>query len=318
MDRTNDVIVGTATNYSWPQFKNYAVSLSESGFSGRKVLFVNNISSIARSTLTKLGFELIDYEKKELNTVIQRFKLFSDWLEAQSAVRYAIHCDVKDVVIQRDPSVWMEQNPDDKVWGASEFILYRDEFANPQWVEKVYGVSGRQLLANEEILCAGTVAGEADAVKRLTRKMYQKSIDRFGDDQAILNMLLRTDPEFKNVSRVPKWDEGFILTAGWWLIGDVVGNPDRPIGQRSLLRNNPPELRNGVAYPHGQSEPYCIVHQYERGNAWAPKITEHWQPTIKVEDEPYMPAPKPIRMTGPTKYAADGLTIDWFDQWARG
>ena len=312
MGPESDVIVATAKGYGWSHFKNYAVSLSESGFRGRKVLFVCDITDIAREVLTRLGFELVDYISTGNNTVIERFRIFRDWLAANKhAIRYIVHCDVRDVVVQSDPSPWMEKQTA-KIFGASEAILYRDEFCNPTWIEKLYGKEVLATLQHEHVVCAGTIAGEADAVHRLVSRIYESSTDRFGDDQAALNVLLRT--EFKDEMVIPAISEGFILTAGWWLIGDCNGNPDQPIGRRSLLVPMPPVLKDGVAYPYGSDEPFAIVHQYERGNAWRPSIDARYSLPWKVDNDASQV--KPARKTtrgGPIKYAKDGCTIDWFE-----
>jgi hypothetical protein len=312
MDAQSDVIVATAKGYGWASFKNYAVSLSESGFRGRKILFVCDITRTARETLTRLGFELVDYVSTGNNTVIERFRIFRDWLAANKKdIRYIIHADVRDVVVQRDPSPFMEQQTA-KLFGASEFILYRNEFCNPAWIVKLYGQQTLDTLQNEEVVCAGTIAGEADAVHRLVSRIYESSTDRFGDDQAALNVLLRT--EFKDEMRIPRADEGFIMTSGWWLIGNCNGNPDQPIGRNSNLVPTPPELRDGIAYPFGSDTPYCIVHQYERGNAWRFKISDRWTLPWHVEnDEAEVKPATKKRRGGQVKYAKDGLTIDWFD-----
>jgi hypothetical protein len=313
MDATNDVIIATAKGYGWGSFKNYAVSLSQSGFRGRKILFVCDITRVARETLTRLGFELVDYVSTGNNTVIERFRIFRDWLAANKhEIRYIIHCDVRDVVVQSDPSPWMEKQTA-KIFGASEAILYRDEFCNPAWIVKLYGQETLDSLQHEEVVCAGTIAGEADAVHRLVSRIFGSSTDRFGDDQAALNVLLRT--EFKDEMIIPRISEGFILTAGWWLIGDCNGNPDQPIGRRSLLVPMPPVLKDGVAYPYGSDEPFAIVHQYERGNAWRPSIDARWVLPWKVENDAaeVKPSVKKRRGGTLTKYGKDGLTLDWFD-----
>jgi hypothetical protein len=313
MDVTNDVIVGTAKGYGWKQFENYAISLVNSGFRGRKVLFVNQITSVARETLTKQGFELVDYESTAGNTVYERFRVLRDWLTKEQAnIRYVIHCDVRDVVIQTDPSVWMEKQSA-KIFGASEFILYCNEFCNPEWVRKLYGEETLASLQQEEVICAGTIAGDAREVLKLVARIFESCTDRFGDDQAALNVLLRS--EFKDEMRIPVWEEGFILTAGWWLIGRVNGNPDQKIGQKSFLGMNPPQLKDGVAYPYEINQPFCIVHQYERGNEWAPEISKRYHamaPTV-ADDTAQTQVAVRRRRGGPIKYAADGLTIDWFD-----
>jgi hypothetical protein len=79
MDATNDVIIGTAKGYGWQALRTYAVSLAQSGFRGRKVLLVCDITSIAREALTKLGFELYDYKSTAGNTVYERFRVLRDW-----------------------------------------------------------------------------------------------------------------------------------------------------------------------------------------------------------------------------------------------
>jgi hypothetical protein len=199
-----------------------------------------------------------------------------------------------------------------KLWGASEAILYRDEFCNPEWIRKLYGEDTLKSLADEEVICAGTIAGESDAVYRIVSRIYASCTDRFGDDQAALNVLLRT--EFKNEMSIPRISEGFILTAGWWLVGDMNGYHEQFVGKRSMLRPTPPQLRDGIAYPFGSDKPFAIVHQYERGNAWAPIIRAKYPTPFAVPDDTrdIRPAHK-RRRAGSVKYAKDGLTIDWFD-----
>jgi hypothetical protein len=66
-------------------------------------------------------------------------------------------------------------------------------------------------LAEEEVICAGTIAGEFETFKRLISRIYDSSTDRFGDDQAALNVLLRT--EFKDVMSIPR-HRGLHLDSG--------------------------------------------------------------------------------------------------------
>jgi hypothetical protein len=313
VDANNDAIISTIKGYGWSSIKNYAVSLSQSGFRGRKILFVCDVTSVAREALTKLGFELVDYKSTGNNTVIERFKILRDWLaENKKDLRYVIHCDGRDVVVQTDPSPWME-NQTAKLFGASEAILYKNEFCNPSWIKKLYGQETLDTLQNEEVICAGTIAGEADAVYRIVSRIYESCTDRFGDDQAALNLLLRT--EFKEEMRIPRISEGFILTAGWWLIGNCNGNPDQPIGRNSMLVTEPPQLKDGVAYPYNSETPFCIVHQYERGSAWAPKISARYVAPFAVPNDAAQVIPSvKCKRGGQVKYAKDGLTIDWFDQ----
>jgi len=311
MDATNDVIIGTAKGYGWQSLRTYAVSLAQSGFRGRKVLLCCDLTRVAREALVQLGFELYDYESTAGNTVYERFRILQEWCSRQTNVRFIIHCDVRDVVFQGDPSVFMEKQTT-KIWGASEFILYKDEFCNPEWIRKLYGESTLATLQQEEVICAGTIAGEFETFKRMIARIYESCTDRFGDDQAALNVLLRS--EFKDVMSIPKYHDAFIATIGWYLIGNANGNAEQFVGRRSMLVPTPPQLREGVVYPHESDKPFDIVHQYERGALWTPKIQQHYQdPFFVANDWHEVKAAKKRRRGGPMKYAKDGLTIDWFD-----
>ena len=151
MDASNDVIIGTAKGYGWQAIRTYAVSLAQSGFKGRKVLLCCDVTPVAQDALKKLGFELYFYESTAGNTVYERFRVLQEWCAKQTDVRFIIHCDVRDVVVQGDPSPFMEKQTS-KIWGATEFILYKDEFCNPEWIRKLYGEETLQTLQNEEVV----------------------------------------------------------------------------------------------------------------------------------------------------------------------
>jgi hypothetical protein len=326
MDRSNDAIIGVGINYSWAEFKNYAVSLDRCGFQGRRILFVHNITGPARNALANLGFELVEYTPKKV-VVVDRFKAIHDWLgREQENLRYVILSDIRDVVFQTDPSEWFEAHAGEaKIYGTSEFIFFRNESCNPFWVEQLYGRKTLDtLLAKEEVICAGTICGEVDAVKRLALRIYQSSTDRHGDDQAALNVLLRT--EFKDEMKIPTPEDGFVITVGWYLIGttnESLHQGDKAVGERSNLRTNPPELRNGVVYPAGSKTPYCVVHQYERGTRWEPEIDKQYVADFVVQEASPRKHPDGTRHDGwvrkktKAKYSKDGCTVDWFDIYER-
>lgn len=310
MDASNDVIIGTAKGYGWKDIETYAVSLASCGFRGRKVMLCCNVTAIAQEALKKLGFEIYPYVSVAGNTVYERFRIITEWCAKQKDVRFIIHCDVRDVVFQADPSPFMEQSPS-KVWGASEFILYRDEFCNPAWILKLYGKPTLDTLQDEEVICAGTIAAEFETFKKLVARIYESCTDRFGDDQAALNVLLRT--EFKDGMSIPKHTDAFIGTIGWWLIGCHVGNAEQFVGARSKLVNTPPQLREGVVYPFGIDKPWAIVHQYERGAIWTDKIRHYRAPFEVPNDLAQVKRAEKKKRGGAPKYSKDGLTLDWFD-----
>jgi hypothetical protein len=305
MDRTNDVIVGTLSGrnmgelncgYGWHDFENYAVSLLRSGFQGRKILFVCNITSDARARLQACGIYPIDFSIEDYSfggqthgVCTARWKILHDWLATQTDVRYVIQNDVRDVIIQTDPSTWLEKQSGAKIFVASECILYKDELPNRVWFERLYGSQVLETFANEEIASAGIVSGEAEAIRRLALRVYQNCTERFGDDQSAYNYVLRT--EFAKEMRVTSPVEGYALTVGWYHIGEgAVHQPgpntapgtrpspeEQAVGKKSMLVARPPSFREGVVYPYGSDTPFCMIHQYDHSTEWADVIDARYR-----------------------------------------
>ena len=177
--------------------------------------------------------------------------------------------------------------------------------------KKLYGQSTLDTLQNEEVICAGTIAAEFETFKKLVARIYESCTDRFGDDQAALNVLLRT--EFKDVMSIPKHTDAFIGTIGWWLIGCHNGNIEQFVGKRSLIVDTPPQLRDGIVYPFGSEKPWAIIHQYERGSLWTNQIRHYRAPFKVADDVKVVKRAEKRKRGGPLKYGSDGLTVDWFD-----
>ena len=131
-----DAVLGVIKNCSWPYLRNYAVSLAKCGFEGDKLLFVDDITMEARAKLTELGFTLVDYDAPDLKKSgfnswegdplawgrfgRWRFLPVIEWLSPRIAeYRNIVWCDVRDVLFQTDPSIWLEENitPVHKLFG---------------------------------------------------------------------------------------------------------------------------------------------------------------------------------------------------------
>src|SRR5208337_3307328 len=80
------------------------------------------------------------------------------------------------------------------------------------------------------------------------------------NDQAAMNYMLRVSP-FQEVARIPKMAEGFCCTCAQFLSSgdDCDGGPKWWI-------DDPPVFNkaDGVVYTPDGSEPFMVVHQYDR------------------------------------------------------
>ncbi len=279
MDSKNDVVISAMRgSYKWSDLEPFVMSLHRSGFKGSRVMLVNGITEDLRAKFIDYGFYLVDYDstpecRKGGNYCFERFYPLNDFLLANSdKFRYIVHTDWRDVVVQTDPSLWLEKNlGSSKIIGCGEGMLIEEEYYNDWWVKQATFPDTRlyEHTRKHEICCAGTLAGEYQAVSAVLRKTFEvlsTSPDKPNYaggitpliDQGVLNYLLR-EPPFAEITRVPSWDEGFVATVNWYIVHRWT---NRPV----------PVLINGVLYPKEKSEPFSIVHQYDRDPLWNSEI----------------------------------------------
>lgn len=299
MDSTNDLLLGVFANYSFEWLEAYMVSSVRCGFKGRKILLVWNVAADVRQKLKEYGFELIDVPPANMsvefchNFFEYRDKLAYEFLRDHwREFRFVFWMDIRDLVFQANPSVWLEKNlAGKKIVVASECILIKSEACNDNWLKNVFDSETYLRVRELEVLNGGTFAGTSEAMLKVFEEIYKiaqgtKEIA----EQAALNVILRR-PEFKNDVLVPRMSEGFAV------VGYGFGNQ-----LSHVWTDTQPEIRDGILYPKGKTEPFSIVHQYDRHIEWKQSISALYKVGL-------VPPPRP---RGRGRYAADGLTIDWW------
>lgn len=279
-----DAVVGLVKGYGWSDLRNYAVSLAKCGFQGEKVLFIDQITEEAKANLIQLGFTLVEYTTPE-NIRDKKCGSQEDslawgflgrWRFGQVAqhlkpridqYRFIVWVDVRDVMFQTDPAVWLEENLNGaKLVGAAEGYLIKNQQHNNFWAQHT-SPKDYEWLKDEEVICSGTFAGEAKTMLAVFEHMFElhESIaDPAAFDQGLWNLTARTSP-FKEVFRIPKMCEGFCAT-GWPsknITGDMRYRTDEP----------PVYCDDYVVYAPETGVPFSIVHQYDREPSWAAQIS---------------------------------------------
>jgi hypothetical protein len=265
-----DVVIGTIKNYDWPQIAPFANSVHRSGFSGSKVMFVENITSLAHQKLAGLGWQLEAVVADPAQSyATARHLPVRDFLAANwESYRFALYVDVRDAVFQSDPSTWLEAHlaPAELV-GPSECVCLGDQDLNSRWIRETMGEEAEKWLSGFEVLCCGTIVGRAGAVAEVVEKMCELSqkISGWGYDQAYFNYLLRIPP-LQAVTRVLKMREGFIATCSWFMLEPWKWAPylidEAPVFDRERVL---------VCVP-GSGVPFPILHQYDRDLWWKAAI----------------------------------------------
>jgi hypothetical protein len=216
MDKTQDLILGVLGT-QWERSRPHGVtcyleSIKRSGFCGRKVMLVWDIHPYTKNLLIEYGFEVVNLPTPSEPFFHARMHVCADYLkEHYTEFRYVFFLDVKDLVLQSDPSLWMEQNIGDKTLiGSTECVTIGQEETNLLWRKSVLGEK-YTWLDNHEVINGGTWAGKGEPMKDVFAEVYNLLKDYGGPYppcQISINAVLRTEPFF-SMLKIPRWSEGF-------------------------------------------------------------------------------------------------------------
>src|SRR5260370_1441494 len=170
MDATNDLLLGVFANVDLNWIDAYMVSINRCGFRGKKILLVWNLAVIVREKLIEYGFELVDMPQGlpggDWHVFHKNFYEYRDVLahkflaERGHEFRYVLWMDIRDLIFQTDPSIWLENNlGDKKIVIATESYKIKNEQCNDNWVKNIFTPETYLRIREEEALNGGTFAG---------------------------------------------------------------------------------------------------------------------------------------------------------------
>jgi hypothetical protein len=268
-----DCIVGCSTNYDWSKLKYWINSINQSGFEGDKVLILMNCDRDTVQKVTDAGFSIIAFNQdnqgnlvhqSQLMVHVERFihiyKLLKD-----NDYRYVITTDVKDVIFQKNPVQWLEENlpegHEDLVF-SSESIKYKDEPWGRQNITECYGQGIYEDFKNNTIFNVGVLAGRGHAMRDLTLQLFLNCINRPIPivDQAVFNVMISRHPYLKS-SMYTKSEDGWACQLG------TTADPSKINSFRPYLLEPSPKL-DGDKVVTSTGMEYTIVHQYDRVPEW--------------------------------------------------
>ena len=280
MSSKTDLIIGAYTNYSWDTIKYWANSIDRCGFRGDKAMIVYNSDHDTVQKLVDLGFKVWAFNRdpqsnryfwpQDLIIVVQRFYhlwYFLDQLP-ENTYRYVISTDVKDVVFQTNPSLWLEQNLGDKeVVASCESLQYQDEPWGADNMQGSYpGFYSR--MSNKPIWNCGVQAGEIKTMKDLWLQIWLTchAAQRPNPDQAAYNLLLSLEP-WKSITRFSYSEDGWACQAG------TTVDPEKIQKFRTYLLEKEP-LWSGQTSTTSTGYTHHILHQWDRIPDWHQSIED--------------------------------------------
>lgn len=279
---SKDLIIGAYTNYNWDQIKYWANSIDRSGFTGDKAMIVYNSDRVTVQKLMDLGFKVWAFGQdpatgnfvwtKDLVIVVQRFYHLWYYLDQlpSNSYRYVISTDVKDVVFQRNPSDWLEQNMHGRQIVAScESLLYKDEPWGADNMQGSYPMVWNRI-KDKPIWNCGVQAGTQDALRDLWLSIWLmcRAGGRHNPDQAAYNILLNTQA-WSQISLKSYSEDGWACQAG------TTVDPDKIAAFRPKLIEAEP-MWNGDVTTTSKGKVHAILHQWDRIPSWKPAIEKRY------------------------------------------
>ena len=272
-----DLIVGCATNYDWSKLKYWVNSINRSGFEGDKVLILMNCDKDTVEKISDSGFSIIAFNQdangnlsynSNMMVHVERFFHIYQLLK-DNQYRFVITTDVKDVVFQKNPSEWLENNftdNDDLVF-SSESMKYKDEPWGNQNLLETFGSQIYEDFKNHTIFNVGVLAGRGYAMKDLMMNIFASCLHRPIKicDQSTFNFLISQHPYLKT-SKYTKSEDGWACQLG------TTADPSKIEQFRPFLLEPSPKMEDDKVVTSTGIE-YTIVHQYDRVPEWK-KIIE--------------------------------------------
>jgi len=252
----NIAIIGCITKYGISDITPYVNSILKSGFTGTKIMLVYDVSSDTISFLKERGWDVYNGQL-EMHVILQRFHDVSQICNILTE-DVIIWTDVKDIIFQNDPTEWLTQHMKMPILATSETITFKDE----EWAVVNAGTSFPEeweSLQHKPSYCAGTIVGQREYIRDLFNEIYRWSAttsnpEQLGD-QAAFNVLINLKHFTNDVQFVPQ-NEGLVVHMGVsWIKRNTHG---------SKLLEEPPIVTADGTVVSVQSQPFCIVHQYDR------------------------------------------------------
>jgi hypothetical protein len=278
-----DLVMGAVSGYSFHDIQYWVNSLKQSGYRGRALVVAYSGTFEMVDRLLGGGVDVVTFGEEPRrrrfvypqkgfthdDTSINRFYQMWRFLHGQEEdFRYVLAIDVRDVVFQRDPSTWLDENLGEmKINVGSEGTRLAEEPWNSEVVSESYGPFVHGSVADRDVYNAGTIAGRGAVMKDLALNVFLSSRhNRIPyTDQAALNILLSLEP-YRSITRFNRPDDDWACQAATIAAGsEYLAKQGKPAAAWT------PGFDGENVYAR-DGRKYCIVHQYDRVPQWKSRL----------------------------------------------
>jgi hypothetical protein len=277
----SDLVIGAITGYTWDQIKYWANSLDRSGYTGAKAVIAYNIEYETLEELQKRNYAIcafskddanrrVTYANKDFAIVVDRFLhyyLMFDNAGNQARFRFVIATDVRDVIFQQNPSLFLDRDDlqDAQLLVSSEGIHYEHEPWGANNLLQSFGPYMYDRHKTNGIVNCGVLAGRFNAFMGLSKLIYLMSHGTVqhvpgggGPDQAALNLILATEL-YAIRTKIVRHEDTWAAQLGTTM------DPNKLQAYQPFITEPLPrwDAQAGLVVNH-EGNPYTIVHQWDR------------------------------------------------------
>ena len=215
------------------------------------IIFVASISQRTIKKIESCGVTVYPIPEKFVNISIvnSRWKIYEDYLnDNQGKYNLVFTTDIRDTFFQSDVFNYYESTKPFLGLAIEDGTL--TEKMNKEWIINAFGEDLHKTIANERIICLGTIWGTPDKVKDFSKIMWEKLISEWSKrlyvvDQGIGNYLIYHDKMFSDCLVKSNNTNGFVMTIGLSKRKNII-----------LDKNNNILNGNGLIG--------AVIHQYDR------------------------------------------------------
>jgi len=266
-----NLIIGAAHNYEYDAIKFWINSINRSGFDGDKVLILFDGTQELIDAVLAQGFVVKNIPmNKDMAVHVLRFLSIYDHIHVNEHLYdNVITTDVRDVVFQYDPMIWLNKNLIDgkELVVSSECLRYKDEPWGNNNLMETYGPFIYERFKNNVIFNVGILAGKAALIKDLCLTIVLNCVNRPVKicDQAVFNITIQNEIYAKQTY--------FARVADGWAanLGTLADERKMHHFRPNLLELEPIFVDNELRTYNNKK--ICVVHQYDR-TPWHEKFRE--------------------------------------------
>jgi hypothetical protein len=297
MKKETTAILAVASGYTPEQVKPWVESLKTTGYDGKVFIVMyetldNNDEALAEY-FKESNFNIFKITPEgKTHIATQRFIDYAKILETEyfNDVDIVIHTDIRDVIFQEDPSIWVRNNIEDyQLLSTSEGITFRHEDWGGEAIEKHFGKEMFLKFADRETICSGIIAGKKEAMIKLCETVYELAFYS-QDPEAFVDQIFYAIAIYEIYNDITKIVPA---TLDWCAnLGTLKAIPENTptwstgtksvsMGYERFRKNKTftevmkckiPEMKDDGLIYADNGKPFSIVHQYDRYQPWSIKI----------------------------------------------